>query len=122
MVKNLMIRKISAAYNIDLSDALEPNPEAYRSFNAFFTRPLKPGARPIAQGANSIASPADGFLSQKGPIQNGSIIQAKGFDYTVEALLGGDKNRAAAFHGALFLRFISPQGTITDSTCPWLAS
>lgn len=109
-VKNLMIQKISTAYNIDLSDALEPDIGAYRSFNEFFTRPLKPGTRPIASAANSIASPADGFLSQKGPIQDGSIIQAKGFNYTVEALLGGDEKRAAPFQGGTFATiYLSPR-------------
>jgi phosphatidylserine decarboxylase len=110
MVKNLMIRKISSAYNIDLADALEPDAGAYRSFNEFFTRPLKPEARPIASAADSIASPADGFLSQKGPIQDGSIIQAKGFNYTVDALLGGDEKRAAPFQGGTFATiYLSPR-------------
>jgi phosphatidylserine decarboxylase len=110
IVKNLMIRKISAAYQIDLSDALEPDAGTYRSFNAFFTRPLKPEARPIASEAGSIASPADGFLSQKGPIQRGSIIQAKGFDYSVDDLLGGSSERAAPFHGGSFATiYLSPR-------------
>lgn len=110
IIKNLMIRKISSAYQIDLSEAQETDPRAYPSFNAFFTRPLKPEARPIASAANSIASPADGFLSQKGPIVNGSIIQAKGFDYTVEALLGGNAERAAPFLGGSFATvYLSPR-------------
>lgn len=109
-VKNLMIRKVSAAYQIDLSDALEPDVAAYRSFNEFFTRPLKPEARPIASGTRSIASPADGFLSQKGPIQKGSIIQAKGFDYSVDDLLGGDAERARPFLGGSFATiYLSPR-------------
>ena len=109
-VKNLMIRKVSAAYQIDLSDALEPDVAAYRSFNEFFTRPLKPEARPIASGTGSIASPADGFLSQKGPIQKGSIIQAKGFDYSVDDLLGGDAERARPFLGGSFATiYLSPR-------------
>ena len=109
-VKNLMIRKVSAAYQIDLSDALEPDVAAYRSFNEFFTRPLKPEARPIASSAGSIASPADGFLSQKGPIQKGSIIQAKGFDYSVDDLLGGDAERARPFLGGSFATiYLSPR-------------
>lgn len=110
IVKNLMIRKISAAYHIDLSDALAPDAGTYRSFNAFFTRPLKPEARPIASEAGSIASPADGFLSQKGTIQKGSIIQAKGFDYSVDDLLGGSPERAAPFHGGSFATiYLSPR-------------
>lgn len=110
IVKNLMIRKISAAYQIDLSDALEPDAEAYRSFNEFFTRPLKPEARPIAFDAGSIASPADGFLSQKGKILKDSILQAKGFDYTVDDLLGGSTERAAPFHGGSFATiYLSPR-------------
>lgn len=109
-LKNLMIQKISATYNIDLSDAMEQDKGSYRSFNEFFTRPLKPGARPIASAPNSIASPADGFLSQKGPIQQGSIIQAKGFNYTVDALLGGDTQRAAPFQSGTFATiYLSPR-------------
>ena len=110
IIKDLMIRRISAAYHIDLSDALEPDAGAYRSFNEFFTRPLKPSARPIASAAGSIASPADGFLSQKGPIQVSSIIQAKGFEYSVEDLLGGNAERAAPFHGGSFATiYLSPR-------------
>lgn len=110
IIKNLMIQRISAAYHIDLSEALEPDPAAYRSFNAFFTRPLKPEARPIDSAPHSIISPADGFLSQKGPIVNGSIIQAKGIDYTVEALLGGSRERAAPFMKGNFATvYLSPR-------------
>lgn len=110
IVKNLMIRKISKAYNIDLNDAAEQDIEAYPSFNAFFTRALKPSSRPIAQGSRSIACPADGYLSQKGRIREGQIIQAKGFNYSVEALLGGDPERATPFLGGNFATiYLSPR-------------
>ena len=109
-IKNLMIRKISKAYNIDLSDAVNQDIESYPSFNAFFTRPLKPDARPIASAARSIACPADGYLSQKGPITEGQIVQAKGFDYSITSLLGGDPERAQPFQGGTFATiYLSPR-------------
>jgi phosphatidylserine decarboxylase len=109
-IKNLMIQRIASAYQIDLNDALEPDQKAYPTFNAFFTRPLKPDARPIDPRPNSIASPADGYLSQQGPIHDGTIIQAKGHDYSVEGLLGGSTERAAPFlNGNFATIYLSPR-------------
>lgn len=110
IIKNLMIQRIASAYQIDLNDALEPDQKAYPTFNAFFTRPLKPDARPIDPRPNSIASPADGYLSQQGPIHDGTIIQAKGHDYSVEGLLGGSTERAAPFlNGNFATIYLSPR-------------
>ena len=109
-IKRLMIQAISRAYQIDLSEAERPNPEDYESFNEFFTRALRPGARPIAQDPKAIASPADGFLSQRGAIEEGKIIQAKGLRYDINTLLGGDALRAAPFEGGHFLTiYLSPR-------------
>ncbi len=109
-IKRQMIQRISKAYGIDLGDALEPNPLAYACFNDFFTRALKPEARPIDPSPRGIASPADGYISQKGIIEEGSIVQAKGIDYTVLSLLGGDKDRALPFEDGTFATiYLSPR-------------
>jgi phosphatidylserine decarboxylase len=89
-------------YQVDTSLALVESPDAYASFNAFFTRQLKPEARPIISGAQQIASPADGTISQLGKIQQGSLLQAKGFYFDVASLLGGLKEHAAVFNNGNF--------------------
>ena len=108
--KNFFIRSITRAYNVNLDEALEPDINAYGCFNEFFTRPLKPGARPLTQTADAIACPADGFVSQLGDIHEGQILQAKGMDYRVDTLLGGDAKRAAPFMGGKFATiYLSPR-------------
>lgn len=108
--KNFFIRSIATAYNVNLDEALEPDINAYGCFNEFFTRPLKPGARPLTQTAGAIACPADGFVSQLGDIHEGQIMQAKGMDYRVDTLLGGDAERAAPFMGGKFATiYLSPR-------------
>lgn len=109
-VKNLLIRSISKAYRINLDDALMPGIDSYRCFNEFFTRELKPGARPVARENEAIASPADGFISQAGSLTGDSIIQAKGKNYSVETLLGGDRERATPFvNGQFATIYLSPR-------------
>jgi phosphatidylserine decarboxylase len=101
-VRNLVIRSILRAYPmIDMGEAAQPDPFAYASFNAFFTRALRPGVRPVASGANEIASPVDGTVSQLGAISSGQIYQAKGSHYTAGALLA-DEASAARFQGGAF--------------------
>lgn len=108
--KNFFIRNITRAYNVNLDEALEADINAYGCFNEFFTRPLKPGARPLTQAAGAIACPADGFVSQLGDIHEGQILQAKGMDYRVDTLLGGDAERAAPFMGGKFATiYLSPR-------------
>ena len=85
-----VVRRFARAYDVDMRDALEPDLDAYDTFNAFFTRALKPDARPIATGARDIACPADGRVSALGDIVDGRLLQAKGSDYSLLALLGGD--------------------------------
>lgn len=109
-LKNLFIRSIVKAYAVDLAEAAEPDPTAYATFNDFFTRALKPGARPIASGQGVVACTADGFMSQSGPITSGRLIQAKGKDYGLVELLGGDEPRAAPFQGGSFATiYLSPR-------------
>jgi phosphatidylserine decarboxylase len=107
-LKNLLIRRLSQRYGIDISEAAQPDPTAYPSFNAFFTRALRPGARPIAEGA--IVSPADGKVSQIGRIDGDRMIQAKGHDFTVDALLAGDHATGEQFRDGLFTTiYLSPR-------------
>lgn len=85
-----VIAKFAASFNVDMKDAVEPDLKSYPTFNAFFTRALKPTARPIAEGSSEIASPADGRISAIGDIHEARIFQAKGRDYSLLSLLGGD--------------------------------
>jgi phosphatidylserine decarboxylase len=101
-LKNLLIRALAQLYRIDMRDAAEPDPLAYPSFNAFFTRALRPDARRQDPDPRAISSPVDGTMSQIGRISAGRIVQAKGQDYSVEELLGGDLERARAFDGGTF--------------------
>ncbi|MGE4069695.1 MAG: archaetidylserine decarboxylase [Lysobacterales bacterium] len=108
--KRLLIKTLSRAYKIDLADALEPDPEAYASFNDFFTRALRPEARPIASDSGALVSPSDGRISQIGRIRDGRIVQAKGMDYTLSELLGGREDEAARFEGGGFATiYLSPR-------------
>ncbi len=108
--KNAFIRLISWWFNVDINEAASPHLQDYPSFNAFFTRPLKNGIRPVAEGDNVLVSPVDGAISQLGPVADGRIIQAKGRDYTVEELLGGDKSLAAEFTNGQFATiYLSPR-------------
>ena len=108
-VKNTFIRQIVKRYRVDMSDALEPDLAAYPSFNAFFTRALKPGARPIAAGADLLLCPADGAISQAGSVTEGRIVQAKGMDYSAAELLG-DPDLAKTFaNGSFATVYLSPR-------------
>ncbi|QSX36651.1 archaetidylserine decarboxylase [Shewanella sedimentimangrovi] len=84
-------------YGINMQEALESQPEAYRTFNAFFTRALKPGLRPITPDADIMVQPVDGAVSQLGPIEDGRLFQAKGHHYSALALLGGIEADAKRF-------------------------
>lgn len=109
-IKNTFIQQFARRYNVDMNEALEPNLDAYESFNAFFTRALKPDARPIDADAASIACPADGAISQLGNIQGDILFQAKGFYYNLSELLGGDRERARPFENGKFATvYLSPR-------------
>lgn len=108
--KRLLIGTLKRAYGISLDDAVVTDAEEYPSFNAFFTRALKPGARPLDPAAGALLCPADGCISQLGPINAGRIVQAKGMDYTVSELLGGSDDDAAAFQDGQFATvYLSPR-------------
>lgn len=125
-LRDRLIRRFVAAYGVDLSEAAR-GIGAFTSFNDFFTRELKPGARPLADARAFILSPADGAVSQLGPVSGGRIIQAKGRDYSVAEILGCGTDEAARFEGGRFITiYLSPKdyhrvhmpasGTLAETT------
>ena len=108
--KNAFIKLIIRLYGVNMAEAKNEELAAYDSFNHFFTRELKPGARGIAPAADAIASPADGAVSQAGLIEAGRIFQAKGHAYSTLELLGGDAERARLFeNGGFATIYLSPK-------------
>lgn len=109
-VKNNFIAWFIGRYQVDMREAVDPEPLNYKNFNAFFTRELQAEARPIATDANTIVCPADGAISQLGTISHGRIFQAKGQDYSLVELLGGDEDIAQPFqHGSFATVYLSPK-------------
>jgi phosphatidylserine decarboxylase len=109
-VKNRVVRWFIKRYGVDMSEALEPDPTAYPSFNAFFTRALKPGLRPVDERPSALACPVDGAISQLGTITDDRIFQAKGQSFSLNELLGGDKERAREFEDGEFATiYLSPK-------------
>ncbi len=104
------IRRFVALFRVDLTEAAEPSPDSYCHFDAFFTRALKPGTRPLPRDPDQLASPVDGAVSRADAVEGGRLIQAKGRDYSVEELLGGDPELATPFHGGRFATlYLSPR-------------
>jgi phosphatidylserine decarboxylase len=101
-VKNVLISSFMRHFRPDMSDAAEPEPRDYPSFNAFFTRSLRPGARPCDPDPRAVVSPVDGTVSQIGRLDGLRMLQAKGHDYSVEALLGGASQWTERFAGGSF--------------------
>lgn len=109
-LKNPAIRWFIRRFKVDMSEAVEQDIERYPTFNAFFTRAIKPELRPIAQQANAIACPVDGTISQFGNINSGRIVQAKGRDYSLTELLGGREDWAERFAGGGFITlYLAPK-------------
>lgn len=107
--KNAMIRFIANKFGVDWTEAASSDLDDYKHFNAFFTRALKPGARVVAGDAQTIVMPADGRISQCGPIRYGRMFQAKGFDFSAEELLA-DAALAKRFDGGVFATvYLSPR-------------
>ena len=103
-----VIRWFIRRYGVDMAEAAERDAAAYASFNAFFTRALAPGVRPLA--AADLVAPVDGTVSRFGAIEGDRILQAKGHHYTTRALLGGDGALAAHFEGGHFATlYLSPK-------------
>ena len=107
--KNAMIRFIAQRFGVDWNEAASSNLDDYAHFNAFFTRALKPGARHVSTDPAEIVMPADGRISQCGPIRHGRMFQAKGFDFSAEELLA-DATLARSFDGGVFATvYLSPR-------------
>ena len=108
-LKNALINRAIKTFNINMDEALSDDLNSYESFNAFFTRELKPEARPLESGANIITSPADGVISQAGAITKDKILQAKNVDYSVERLVG-DKHQGSRYENGTFATiYLSPK-------------
>jgi phosphatidylserine decarboxylase len=102
------IRRFVARYGVNMDEAAEPNISAYATFNDFFTRALKPGARPLAEAP--LICPVDGAISQVGRIDGDQVFQAKGQRFSTTALVGGDAELAARFQDGLFANlYLSPR-------------
>lgn len=103
------IKLFAKAYKVNMNEAQKSELTAYSTFNDFFIRTLKDGTRPIVEAEHQLAQPADGAVSQLGPIDNDLIFQAKGHNYTVEALLAGQYQLADKFRGGDFITtYLSP--------------
>ncbi|MDR7134241.1 phosphatidylserine decarboxylase [Lysobacter niastensis] len=108
-VKQWLIDTVTRKFGVNLAEAAEPDPTAYPTFNAFFTRALKPGARVPDPDPRALLMPADGRISQCGPIDNGRIFQAKGQSFTAAELLG-DEAAAEPFRNGVFATvYLSPK-------------
>jgi phosphatidylserine decarboxylase len=102
-LKRALIRGFLRHYPVDLSEAERGNPSSYGSFNDFFTRKLRQGARPIDPEPGSVSCPVDGYVSQAGRLAGDGMLQAKGISYSASALLGGDPTLATQFAGGAFV-------------------
>lgn len=122
-VKRTFVRSFAKAYAVDLSEALVDDLDHFASFNDFFTRALKPGARPIVEAPQAVVCPADGAVSQMGAIESGTLLQAKGHRYSLHSLTG---ELAQGLDGGTFCTvYLAPHdyhrvhlpfaGTLTDT-------
>lgn len=110
LLKNLLIGSFIRRYRVDLADALITDPKAFANFNDFFTRELKPGARPLPSDRDAVVSPADGTVSQAGIIHGEVLLQAKGKFFKLAELLGGDTALAEQFNDGSFATiYLSPR-------------
>ena len=103
-----VIRWFVKRYSVNMGEAANPDITVYPTFNEFFTRPLKPGVRPIANA--DLVCPVDGAISQFGRIERDQIFQAKGHSYSTTALVGGDSTLAKQFENGSFATiYLSPR-------------
>ncbi len=108
--KNLAIRIYTQLHSVDLEEAVVTDRYGYESLNAFFTRALKPESRPLHNDNGNWICPVDGTVSQAGLIDNGCIFQAKGRDFSLQELLGGDAAMASPFiNGNFATLYLSPR-------------
>jgi phosphatidylserine decarboxylase len=107
-IKNLLIKSFVRGFKPNMSEATQPDPLQYPSFNAFFTRTLRPGARPIDLDPTVLVSPVDGTVSQIGRLHGSNLVQAKGHDYTLEALLARPEWVECFAGGAFATLYLAP--------------
>jgi phosphatidylserine decarboxylase len=108
-IKNYLIGYFIKRYAVNMPEAIQADPFAYASYNKFFTRQLKPEARPIDQGLNSIVSPADGAIAQIGALNHDQILQAKQHNYSVQSLLGDDPIAEKFVSGNFVTVYLAPK-------------
>ena len=109
-VTTSLVKLFAKQYKVDMQEAANEDLSSYASFNEFFTRPLKDGIRPIDSAKESVVFPVDGCISQFGKIENDQLVQAKGHNYSVQALLGGDEELSANFTDGDFMTiYLSPR-------------
>jgi len=108
-LKQPLTRWFARAYHVDMTEAVTADLDSYTTFNEFFTRALKPGARPIEAGANSVVAPADGVLTVFGTIEDDQLLQAKGITYSLADLLGETGAAVDALRGgSYFTIYLAP--------------
>ncbi|MFW2421513.1 MAG: archaetidylserine decarboxylase [Porticoccaceae bacterium] len=108
-LKNALIRAAIRHFNINFDEAASTDLADYEYFNAFFTRALREGVRPVDSSPEAIVSPADGVISQFGDIEEGLLIQAKGVEYSAEKLLGSQQSAARYEDGEFATIYLSPR-------------
>jgi phosphatidylserine decarboxylase len=109
LLKRPLVAAFVRGYRPVMHDAAQPDPQAYRTFNEFFTRALLPDARPQPAAAEALSSPVDGTVSSFGPIVDELLWQAKGQNYSLLALLAGDSEMAACYrHGSFVTIYLAP--------------
>jgi phosphatidylserine decarboxylase len=101
-VRNTFLRIFLSGYTLNMAEAVQPDPFSYRSFNDFFTRALRPDARPIDADNDVIVSPVDGTVSQCGQLEDNLLLQAKGQRYSLQDLLAGDAEAVEVYRGGSF--------------------
>ncbi|MEM7610533.1 MAG: archaetidylserine decarboxylase [Pseudomonadota bacterium] len=107
-LKNTIINGFVKSFSVNTNEAEKPVPDGYPSMNAFFTRALRAGARQVDQAADSIVAPCDGVVSQCGVINDGRLIQAKGFKYQCSELLADDDAREYYDGGQFMTIYLAP--------------
>ena len=110
LFRKALIKAFIGFYKVDMSEALLSDLDQFENFNAFFTRELKPEARPLVEGESAVVCPADGVISQAGAIEKDSLLQAKGRFFKVADLLGDDSALVADFSAGTFATiYLSPR-------------
>jgi phosphatidylserine decarboxylase len=109
LCKDVLIRAFVRLYQVDISEAEQPVPSGYPDFNAFFTRALKPGARPTDPDPAAIVSPADGVIQQFGQIEGEQMLQVKGMTYSLTELFAETSDAVACYaNGAFLTVYLAP--------------